>query len=184
MIPQSLLPRKCAFQRFGVFNGIHIPPTNGERRVQSEICAGLRCAKVSQDAGGLVGNLYQTLCLWVYDALCIKRLTMASQQVLLLFFDRKRYRLISLACCRHGLFPLPHDLHRRGRGTSSAGHPSKELSANADSLPLSCGKTKNKPSPLLQEMGGNTIPTFARFLCLMLTRNLGLSFKIIYPLVL
>jgi hypothetical protein len=25
-------------------------------------------------------------------------------------------------------------------------------------LLLSCGKTKNNPSPLLQEMGGNTIP--------------------------
>ena len=143
-------PESVPFSGFGVFNGIHIPPTNGERRVQSKICAGLRCAKVSQDTGGLVGNFYQTLWLWVYDALCIKRLTMASQQVLLLFFDRKRYRLISLACCRHGLFPLPHDLHRRGRGTSSAGHPSKELSANADSLLLSCGKTKNTPSPLLQ----------------------------------
>ena len=65
-------PESVPFSGFAVFNGIHIPPTNGARRVQSKICAGLRCAKVSQDAGGLVGNFYQTLWLWVYDALCIK----------------------------------------------------------------------------------------------------------------
>ena len=44
------------FSGFAVFNGIHILPKNGARRVQSEICAGLRCAKVSQDAGGLVAT--------------------------------------------------------------------------------------------------------------------------------
>lgn len=158
MIPQSLLPRKCAFQRFcGIQWYSYSPKKWGAKGTVRDMCWAEMHQSVSR-CGWAGGNFYQTLWLWVYDALCIKRLTMASQQVLLLFFDRKRYRLISLACCRHGLFPLPHDLHRRGRGTSSAGHPSKELSANADSLLLSCGKTKNNPSPLLQEMGGNTIP--------------------------
>jgi hypothetical protein len=50
-------------------------------------------------------------------------------------------------------------------------------------LLLSCGKTKNNPSHFCKKWVVIQSP-FEGCFCLMFTRNLGLSFKIIYPLVL